>query len=126
MKKYLTEYRAYIKSLLSQDEIKDSEKVLRYHEEQIKFFSHERLVHLIITLFFALLLFATVFVSIITASIKLTIIALLLLCLVIPYIMHYYFLENNVQGLYDDYNRLYEKCYGISYKSNIYHGSLNE
>ena len=35
-----------------------------------------------------------------------------LLCLLIPYIKHYYFLENTVQLLYKDYERIYERVYG--------------
>ena len=38
----------------------------------------------------------------------------LLLVLLIPYIKHYYFLENTVQLLYKDYDKIYKKVYGFS------------
>lgn len=34
--------------------------------------------------------------------------ALLFLCLLIPYIAHYYLLENEVQKMYDQYDRIVE------------------
>lgn len=126
MKKYLSQYREYIKGLLEQNEVADKEKVLSYHKSQIVFFQHERFIHLIITLFFSLILIASVISAYLTSSVLLTILSALLLCLVVPYIMHYYFLENNVQGLYDDYNRLYDKFYGISYNNHDQNGSRNE
>ena len=85
----------YIKSL---DE--ETEKIdINY----IIFFQHERLVHLIVTFFvgIAMVLFFVGFV--ISENLLVFIIFLLLLCLFVPYIFHYYYLENNVQKLYDYY-----------------------
>jgi hypothetical protein len=42
--------------------------------------------------------------------------AVLLLALLIPYIKHYYFLENTVQALYKDYDAIYKRVYGFSQK----------
>jgi len=69
----------------------------------ILFFQHERLVHLIVTFFvgIAMVLFFVGFL--ITQNILVFLIFILLLCLFIPYIFHYYYLENNVQKLYDYY-----------------------
>lgn len=69
----------------------------------ILFFQHERLVHLIVTFFvgIAMVLFFVGFV--ITSNLLIFVLFALLLCLFIPYIFHYYYLENNVQKLYDYY-----------------------
>ena len=68
---------------------------------QIGFFQHERLIHLIVTVLFAIL-----------ASLLIQEWAVLLLCLMffvllIPYIRHYYILENGVQKLYEYYDQIY-------------------
>ena len=69
----------------------------------IIFFQHERLVHLIVTFFvgIAMVLFFVGFV--ISENILVFRIGIVWLCLFIPYIFHYYYLENNVQKLYDYY-----------------------
>ena len=85
----------YIKSLDEGKEIIDINYII--------FFQHERLVHLIVTFFvgIAMVLYFVGFV--ISENILVFIIFILLLCLFVPYIFHYYYLENNVQKLYDYY-----------------------
>ena len=73
---------------------------------QIGFYQHERLVHLIVTVLFALLsMLALIWV---TVSFTPAAVALLLLffVLLVPYIRHYYILENGTQKLYRYYDRL--------------------
>ena len=114
MKKSLKLYREYIQKVINSNDILDKEKALEYHKSQIAFFQHERLVHLIVTLFFAIMMIMAMLFS--------KILSLAFLVLLIPYIAHYYFLENQVQALYKDYDKLYEKFYGISYISQDYRG----
>ena len=116
MKKYLKDYREYIANLLENSENINFEEVIKYHEKQIEFFQHERLVHLIVMVLFAILFFISVCVVVFANSLAMILISVLLLALNIPYIMHYYFLENQVQELYNDYNELYKKQYGYNYK----------
>ena len=85
----------YIKSLDEGTEIID----INY----IVFFQHERLVHLIVTFFVGIAMVLFFIGFIITENILVFVLFLLLLCLFIPYIFHYYYLENNVQKLYDYY-----------------------
>lgn len=81
------------------------------------FFQHERLVHLIVTVTFAVLELLTVCAYVIvgaldsTLSFPLLILALLILVLLIPYIKHYYLLENEVQKMYVQYDRIAQKAY---------------
>ena len=69
----------------------------------ILFFQHERLVHLIVTFMTVMgtILFLIGFLAL--ENIGLFLLFLITLCLFIPYIFYYYYLENNVQKLYDIY-----------------------
>lgn len=81
---------------------------------QIGFFQHERLIHLIVTVLFALMTII-VFMSAVTNFMLWTgVLLLLLLVLLIPYIKHYWLLENGTQKLYQYYDEL-EKLYNGEY-----------
>lgn len=73
---------------------------------QISFFQHERLIHLIVTVLFALMTTATMLGMLVTTQPILIALMVLLLVLLIPYIRHYYILENGVQKLYTYYDWL--------------------
>lgn len=76
---------------------------------RIGFYQHERLIHLIVTMSFAIMTVISFFMLVQSGSITALLLSLLFLALVIPYIYHYYFLENSVQELY----RLYYKTQEI-------------
>lgn len=80
--------------------------LLREHLTQIQFFQHERLIHLIVTCLFAVLAFAAFFALFFTMNAGLFVLFAALLVLLIPYIRHYYILENGVQRMYTQYDRL--------------------
>ena len=71
---------------------------------QIGFFQHERLIHLIVTLAFAVLTILSVGILILSISIPTVLLSLLLTIMLIAYIKHYYVLENGVQKLYNLYD----------------------
>ena len=73
---------------------------------QIGFFQHERLVHLIVTVTFALLTMLAILGVMLEPQPALFILILLLVVLLVPYIRHYYILENGVQKLYKYYDKL--------------------
>ena len=112
MTRYLTEYRRYILACL-EDGNTDFARLLDYHREHITFFAHERLIHLRVTVLFALMTVACFIVIAVTEKMILIPLAAAFLVLMVPYIKHYYFLENTVQLLYKDYDRIYEKVYGF-------------
>lgn len=116
MKKYLTEYRKRFRELLENG--CDLNLLMEYHLRQIEFFQHERLVHLIVTALFAIAEIITIIAAAYVKNISFVLLATAILVLLIPYVSHYYFLENQVQYMYDDYNELYEKIHGFSYKSD--------
>lgn len=68
---------------------------------RISFFQHERLVHLIVTFFTGIATIMFLLGALHFENIPLLLLFLITLCLFIPYIFHYYFLENGVQKLYD-------------------------
>lgn len=73
---------------------------------QIGFFQHERLVHLMVTALFALLALIVLIWAKADFSPESALLFLLLFVLLIPYIRHYYILENGTQKLYQYYDRL--------------------
>lgn len=117
MKKYLMRYREYLLQRLDDDSC-DLRQLLEYHEKHIGFFMHERLIHLIVTVLFALLTVACFIVIVCTDKVILIPLALLLLVLLVPYIKHYYFLENQTQELYKDYEKICAKLGGFSLEDN--------
>ncbi len=77
---------------------------------QIGFLQHERLIHLIVTMTFAVLAMIVMLGLIFRFQFGLFILFLLLLVLLIPYVRHYYILENGVQELYTIYDKIYSSA----------------
>lgn len=76
------------------------EEVLSEFEIKITYFQHERLIHLIVTVLFALMEMGSLYVCLIAPSLPILIFCGMFLILLVPYVMHYYFLENSVQEMY--------------------------
>lgn len=106
MRKYLTAYLAYIDRFLAAKKTDNPEAVKEEHLRQIQFMQHERLIHLIVTALFAVLLFISITILAFTDEIIFVFLTLLILALLIPYIVHYYFLENSVQKMYKQFNSM--------------------
>ncbi len=75
---------------------------------QISFFQHERLIHLIVTVTFALLTIISLITCLFITNVALIILTILFIVLLIPYIRHYYVLEDSVQELYRRYDYLFD------------------
>lgn len=103
MKKEIKEYRSYILKKAEQPDA-DKNELAQQLLIRIGFYQHERLIHLIVTIGFALMFL----ISLLLTKINISFLAMsaLLLCLLIPYIGHYYYLENSVQDLYTVYYRI--------------------
>lgn len=116
MKKRLTEYLNRMDELLNsgsenpEQEASSYDALCKQHLIQIQFFQHERLIHLIVTCLFAILSFFVFITLLFSFTPELLLLFAALLALLIPYIGHYYFLENGVQKLYAQYDRLYERA----------------
>ncbi len=110
MKKRILNYRSQIDRLLENpDAGTDWEKVRNEHLTQIAFFQHERLIHLIVTALTAVLLLMCVGIALIAGEPSLFLPAVPLFLLLVPYLFHYYLLENEVQKMYGQYDRMTAK-----------------
>lgn len=82
------------------------QEMVQEHLVQVGFFQHERLIHLIVTVTFALLEMLAIVLSVISDSLFTLLLPIVILILLIPYIRHYYILENEVQKMYVQYDRM--------------------
>ena len=104
MKKYLYDYIKEIDELLKTKKI--NEDIIHNHLIKIKFFQHERIIHLLVTLFYAFLFI--VFLGLCAIHYIFFIVVFMLLIFLIFYIIHYFRLENGVQYLYKQYDKMLE------------------
>ena len=114
MKKRIISYRLKVDSILSNPGSIPPERwteILQEHLVQIGFFQHERLIHLIVTVTFAILTLMSFVASLVVGMPALLALTFLFVVLLIPYIMHYYTLENEVQKMYVQYDRILEQIH---------------
>ncbi|MCQ2515634.1 MAG: hypothetical protein MJ094_02065 [Saccharofermentans sp.] len=116
MKKYILEYMNVIDTFISVEmptaSLERKQEVLAEFLTKIQFFQHERLIHLIVTVLFALLEMSAVYVSMISPSLPSVALSLMFLVLLVPYIFFYEFLENEVQKMYLKRDVIVESCKG--------------
>ncbi len=108
MKKRILAYMKYIDELLLQEEV-DWEKESKKHLVQIGFFAHERLVHLIVMVLFALGTIMSMLYFNFSGEPIILALFVAFMVLLIPYVMHYYLLENSVQYMYTQYDKMLNK-----------------
>ena len=101
LKVYIEKMTTLIESGNITREIMDSMLV------NIGFFQHERLVHLLVTLAFAVLTVMSLLMAV--QTFYFLPLFVLFLVLVVPYVFHYYRLENGVQRLQRLYRQAEEK-----------------
>ena len=106
MKKYLYNYINEIDNLLN-NKSKITSEIINEHLIKISMFQHERLIHLLVTLFYALIFI--IFMSLGFIHYLFFAIAFIVMVFLICYIIHYFSLENGVQYLYKQYDKLNKK-----------------
>ena len=104
MKKYIE----YIDEIIKKKNIKEIDKIIENHLIKIQFYQHERLVHFLVTMLFAIMFLITFLYSLNNVSLGIIILELMFFALLVPYIFHYYKLENGVQYMYEQYDMLQE------------------
>ena len=98
---YMKRHERYVKDVLEKNPDKEKLKeLLAYHDKQIQWMQHERLVHLIVMLFVCLFTLLSFGFTVIRTSTPSLILSALLLILSVAYVIHYYQLENDVQKRY--------------------------
>jgi predicted RND superfamily exporter protein len=107
---YMKKHESYVKEMLEKNLDREALlKLLTYHDKQIQWMQHERLVHLIVMLFICLFMLLSFGFAIMRISAPSIILSVLLLILSIAYIIHYYRLENGVQKWYLLSNQIRER-----------------
>ena len=106
MYRQLIAHRDYVTQKLTEELSTDERKQLfKYHVKRVRDFQHERLIHLLVTLFFAFLMLgsfvAWAIIPFTALFWPLTALVVILLVLELAYVRHYYQLENGVQSLYE-------------------------
>ena len=112
MEQRILQYRKFMDEellRLSKEQNVTEEEISRIKKEhlvQISFFQHERLIHLIVTVTFALLEMLAILLTVVSGELFPILLSGALLILLIPYVRHYYILENEVQKMYGQYDVL--------------------
>ncbi len=110
MKKRILSYRKRIDEIINEDRPNtDWSDLLNEHLQQIEFFQHERLIHLMVTILFAIMAFLAIILAYISKQLATFALFIAILILLIPYIKHYYLMENEVQKMYDQYDKILKK-----------------
>lgn len=111
MKKRILTYMKSIDDILADSETTyDYEEICREHLIQLKFFMHERHVHLLVMLTFAIFAFGTFGLLYLKFEPALILLLFAVFVLLVPYIMHYFLLENGVQKMYTQYDELLSRA----------------
>ncbi len=107
MKEYVVQTMKAVSSYIENDMKTAGEdktrRVLAEFELKITYFQHERLIHLMVTLSFALFLLLSIGAIFIFPSefiISAVLLTAIFFGLTVGYVFHYYFLENSVQKMY--------------------------
>ena len=95
MTKQIREYLEHLRLFLDGEHSREEYvQEMKRRQVRIGFFSHERMIHMFIMLAFAIFFLMTLFMALIHGGIGIYVLAVLFLLLLVPYIKHYYFLEN--------------------------------
>ncbi len=115
MRKRILEYLNRINQALAEGgPATDWDALLEEHLVQIRFFQHERLIHLIVTVTFALVLMLLMNLLYFAASVDILLVALFIFVTIflLLYVGHYYILETSVQKMYIQYDQILQKKTG--------------
>ena len=107
MIRYMKRHQRYVEEMLDKNLDQEALKnLLDYHDKQIRWMQHERLVHLIVMLFVCLFTLLSFGFTILKPTLPCFALSALLVILAVAYIIHYYRIENGVQKWYDLSNRI--------------------
>lgn len=110
MTEYLTNYMKLVQKRLEEcSSGEELEEIFAEHKDKIAFMQHERIVHFLVTMMFAIVLAIFMSVVIFTDNPAMLLLVTIILVLLGFYIKHYYFLENTVQKMYRVYDDILAK-----------------
>jgi hypothetical protein len=97
----MTEYESDLKEkLLSNKDSRNWNALQTKHQQMIRHMQHERLIHLMVTLAFGLFLLISLAIVSIRPNLQSFMLTGLFFALLVPYVLHYFFLENTIQRWY--------------------------
>ena len=102
----MKEHISKIDTIINEKNSKNIDKIIEEHLIKIQFYQHERLVHFLVTMLFAIMFLITFLYSLQNISLGILLLDLMFFSLLVPYIFHYYNLENSVQYMYKQYDDL--------------------
>ena len=105
MLKKLNDYESKLWDMVDSGQPLTAEQLLSVRTH-IGFFQHERLVHELVMILFALLTVGGILFLIVRAELAVFALDVLFFALLVPYVKHYFGLENGVQRLYELYETL--------------------
>lgn len=111
MRERILTYLKWMDDILKREDDVDYVEVMRRHEREIQFFQHERFIHLIVMCLFAIAAVIVFLTNMVCFNLSLVILFFALLVLLVPYIRHYFLLENGVQKMYYQYDELYKRIH---------------
>ncbi len=101
MIEYMRLHEKYVREILAtHPETAALAELLAYHDKQIVWIQHERMAHLITMMFVCLFFLLAFGWTLLNLTVPYVLLTALLLILSAAYILHYYRLENGVQGWY--------------------------
>ena len=103
LKKYMEETQRRLRNYADLAEL---EEIFLEHKDKISFMQHERIVHFLVTMMFAIVLAIFICAFLLTENPALFILVIIIMVLLGFYIKHYYFLENTVQEMYKIYDEM--------------------
>lgn len=109
MKRTLKEYIKEMDAILEKESVENLDAIKQRHLLQIGFYQHERLIHLMVTFMTSVLTVLILLYTLMCPNIGTFLLFMILFCLLVPYLFHYYHLENGVQKMYRQYFLLEEK-----------------
>lgn len=115
MRYYMKAYEKFLNDFLKSPDSEQLSRIRRETLTQIGFMQHERLVHFLVCILVGLAFFIALGIALYFGRAALYLLALILLGLLMPYLWHYYFLENTTQRIYVLYNALSAMEDGIAY-----------
>ncbi|MBQ6942783.1 MAG: hypothetical protein IJN43_00500 [Ruminococcus sp.] len=101
LKKYMEETNKRLRNYTDKAEL---EEIFLEHKDKIAFMQHERLVHFLVTMLFAIVLSIFICTFLFSENPALLVLVVIIMVLLGFYIKHYYFLENTVQKMYVIYD----------------------
>ncbi len=103
MKKYINEFKKDLEDKINNNH-KFTAKEIELINLKIHNFQHERLIHLLVTLFYAIFTILFIFLSLILPYFLIPF--FILLIFLFFYVKYYFFLENSVQYIYTLFDKI--------------------